>query len=225
MDELSLISFDGDGTLWDFESAMAQALDDSAIFLTAAGLADVSGAWLREVRNEVAARPEHRLSSMEDIRIAAFEEALARRGSADADLLGDVYARYMQVRFARIELYPDVVDVLTGLRALGYRLALITNGNTYPDRIGLDGVFDAVVMAGDCGVAKPDPKIYTLTLDRVGVSPRMAVHVGDGQANDVRAAEAAGLRAVWLNRLGVRWKLDDQPVETVTTLHELSMIR
>ena len=224
MDKLGLISFDGDGTLWDFESAMSQALDDSAIFLTAAGLADVSGAWLRDVRNEVAARPEHRLSPMEDIRLAAFEEALTRRGSSDADLLGDVYARYMQVRFARIEVYPDVVDVLTGLRALGYRLALITNGNTYPDRIGLDGVFDAVVMAGDCGVAKPDPKIYTLTLDRVGVSPGMAVHVGDGPANDVRAAEAAGMRAVWLNRLGVRWKLDDQPIETVTTLYEFSMI-
>jgi putative hydrolase of the HAD superfamily len=54
----------------------------------------------------------------------------------------------MAVRFARITLYPDVPDALEALTRSGRRLALITNGNTYPDRVGLGDAFDVVVIAG-----------------------------------------------------------------------------
>lgn len=219
-----VVSFDGDGTLWDFEAAMAAALADTAEWLTgAAGTADaVTGEWLRAVRDEVAARPEYAGARMEDIRIAAFRESV-RRLDAPPALADRAYDRYMAVRFARIEAYPEVRGVLAGLAADGYRLALVTNGNTYPERIGMAGVFEAVVVAGEVGKAKPDPAIYRHALDLLGAAPGDCLHIGDGPENDVVAARRAGLDAAWLDRDGAGWPLADggPGVPVLTTLAEV----
>jgi putative hydrolase of the HAD superfamily len=60
--------------------------------------------------------------------------------------------------------------------------------------------FDAVVVSGDLGIAKPDPSIFEHALEQLGVDAADAVMVGDSMSKDVEGALAAGMRAVWVNR-------------------------
>lgn len=204
------ITFDGDGTLWDFETAMADALERAAAALREAGLAQaeglaVSADWLRSVRNEVAAEEAMRRRTMEEIRRASFAEAIRRcegaSGRHDSALCDKVYEDYMRDRFALMELFGEVRDALALLSGR-FRLALVTNGNTTPNRIGLDGIFDTVVLAQECGIFKPDPEIYAHTARLLQVAPSDCLHVGDHPVEDVTAAAQAGMRTVWLNRDG-----------------------
>ena len=60
------------------------------------------------------------------------------------------------------------------------------------------------VFSGDLGVSKPDPEIFLAGADLLGLPPERVVYVGDRWATDTIGALAAGLSAVWLNRLGHR---------------------
>jgi 2-haloalkanoic acid dehalogenase type II len=220
---ITAVTFDGDGTLWDFEAAMRAALEHAAATLRAAGLRreggeEVTADWLKQVRDEVAARPEMSRASMEAIRRESFHDAVGR-DAGRAELADAVYERYMDDRFALLELFPDVHDTLGRLRG-HVRLALVTNGNTHPTRVGLGELFDDVVIAFECGYQKPDPRIYDLVARRLGVAPAGCAHVGDHPTEDVEAARAAGMTGVWINRLGAAWPSSVPPPDL--EIHDLA---
>jgi putative hydrolase of the HAD superfamily len=60
--------------------------------------------------------------------------------------------------------------------------------------------FDVVVTSAELGVAKPDPRLFLVALDALGVAPAGAVHVGDDLEADVAGARAAGVRPVLIDR-------------------------
>lgn len=64
------------------------------------------------------------------------------------------------------------------------------------DRSGLLGPFKVLTFSDECGIRKPDPEIFLLTLRQVGVKPAEAVHVGDDPVLDVEGARDAGMRVV-----------------------------
>lgn len=100
--------------------------------------------------------------------------------------------------------YEEVQEVLDGLRDRGLRLAVVSNWEPdLPDvlmRAGLDGRFDVVVASAAVRAAKPDPRIFRIALDAMGISPSEAVHVGDSYEADVRGARGAGVHPVLLDR-------------------------
>ncbi|WP_328854744.1 HAD family hydrolase [Microbispora hainanensis] len=218
------LTFDGDGTLWNFESAMSLALEDAARLLRASGVGRPDGPviarWLREVRDSVARLDAYRGQSMEKIRLASFETALTHCGHADPKLARDVHGVYMRARWARLRAYDDVPGSLAALRSR-YRLALVTNGNTHPHRVGLDGLFETVVVAAECGLHKPDPEIYRFTVDRLRLDACDVLHVGDDPVEDVIAGRRAGLDTAWINRDGREWPHDEAPPVVVADLREL----
>ena len=102
-------------------------------------------------------------------------------------------------------------DALRRLRP-HYRLLVATNADDSAERdvlaalsrVGLDGLVDGVVSSRDVGARKPDAVFYRASLLRAGraglpLAPARAVMVGDSWPNDAAGAQAAGLRAVWLN--------------------------
>lgn len=104
------------------------------------------------------------------------------------------------------ELFDDVTPALRLLRDRGIRAAVVSNFDGRLTRIceGLElaQFFDAIVMSGRAGYAKPDPRIFRVALDAVGGVPAEALHVGDSEIEDVRGAESAGLRALRIVRRG-----------------------
>lgn len=100
-------------------------------------------------------------------------------------------------------LHDDALPCLEALRPA--RFALITNGErpfqqAKIDAVALGGWLDAIVASGEVGIAKPDPRIFALGCEALGVSPADAVYVGDRLRTDALGAQAAGLRGIWIDR-------------------------
>ena len=89
-------------------------------------------------------------------------------------------------------------EALDAIRALGVKVAIISNSEGMLDRLFTDlGVlrhFDLVVDSGKVGVEKPDPRIFRFALEHFGVPPERTLHLGDVFATDILGARAAGIR-------------------------------
>jgi len=96
---------------------------------------------------------------------------------------------------------------LARLRAAGFRLGVVSNSDGRAAAAlaacGLLEHFEVVIDSGEVGIEKPDPRIFALALDRMGVAPDDAIYVGDLYEVDVVGARAAGLDAVLLDPHGV----------------------
>ncbi|WP_431883283.1 HAD family hydrolase [Micromonospora gifhornensis] len=132
-------------------------------------------------------------------------------------------ARYLEHCDKAFTLFPDVLPALDTLRHAEVRLAAMSNSDrAYQHRkltaLGIRDRLEALVCCDDVdGVAKPDPRIFHAVCDRLGLAPAETVYVGDRLDSDARAAIAAGLTGVWLDRTG-----DGQAdVPTITTLDQL----
>lgn len=128
-------------------------------------------------------------------------------GVAFADF--DAFFDDLYAHFARAdvwEVFPDVRPTLAALRGRGLRLAVVSNFDgrlaTICRAVGLAAAFDTIVMSGRAGYAKPDPRIFRVALDRLGIATSAALHVGDSEREDVAGARAAGIAALWLRRDG-----------------------
>lgn len=103
----------------------------------------------------------------------------------------------------RLQPEPAVRAALEALRGRGLRLALVSNGAAKHqreklERSGLGDLFEVVVISGEVGVRKPDPAIFQLALERLGVAAGEALSVGDDPERDVEAARQAGLTVAWV---------------------------
>ena len=96
------------------------------------------------------------------------------------------------------QVHPDVFPTLTALREKGYRLGILTNGSAYNqsrkmDHTGLRAYVDLVVLAGEEGIQKPDPRVFRMAAARLGVPCECCVFVGDNPDNDLMGAKSAGM--------------------------------
>jgi epoxide hydrolase-like predicted phosphatase len=105
----------------------------------------------------------------------------------------------------------SMIDAVSAARAAGVRTGLITNswGTGIYERAPLR-IFDATVISGDVGLHKPQPEIYELGAERIGVEPAACVFVDDLREN-VAGAEAVGMSAI----------LHRNPAETIRELERL----
>jgi putative hydrolase of the HAD superfamily len=152
----------------------------------------------------------------------AWRLALAEQRVADEALAEELGERFAAERRARHEVFPDAKAALPELSA-DYVLGVVTNGASCLQReklraSGMGSYFAVVVVSGDLGTAKPDPAVFQHALAELAV--RRAVMVGDSVEKDVQGALAAGLGAVWLNRL-TRSRPDGLLVPEVSNLREL----
>jgi epoxide hydrolase-like predicted phosphatase len=98
--------------------------------------------------------------------------------------------------FAHFEHQPQMSALIRRAREKGIRTALLSNswGNTYP-RETWDGMFDDIVISGEVGLRKPEPQIFRLAAERVGLEPAECVFIDDLDLN-VEAARALGMTAI-----------------------------
>ncbi|GBF87825.1 haloacid dehalogenase-like hydrolase domain-containing protein [Raphidocelis subcapitata] len=120
-------------------------------------------------------------------------------GSSDEALFEEVYSYYSEARAWR--LAPGAVAALTKLRAAGVKLAVCSNFDTRLRPVlaglGVDQLFDAIIVSAEVGAEKPSPIIFEAAVQQLGVAPPECVHVGDDRRNDVWGGRDAGVTA-WL---------------------------
>ena len=106
--------------------------------------------------------------------------------------------------------------MLTRLRERGFVTAILSNGTPGMLRdavasAGIGGLLDAVLSVDEVATYKPDPRVYRLAVDRLGVAPG-EVSFQSSNAWDAYGAAAFGMRVVWCNRRG-------QPRERLPAAH------
>jgi HAD superfamily hydrolase (TIGR01509 family) len=144
-------------------------------------------------------------------RFRAFLGAvLARAGVRAGPAYERVHAGILEAN-RRVRLWdhvpPKVPRLLTRLRSAGYRLGVVSNSDGrvkgFLEAVGLASFFDVIVDSFVVKLEKPDPRIYGVALDALGVPPHRAVHVGDYYHIDIVGAERAGMTGVLLDPLGL----------------------
>lgn len=179
----------------------------------------------QEVLTEVDAEPplpdpEARLSDF-------WRRALSR--ASQKDVTESTVAKFVatvRTTLAPIQLYSDTRRCLDHLRHEHRALGVISNSTSEArvrkilDKVGILEFFDRIVSSGTEGVEKPDPEIFLRAVRRMKVAPREALYVGNLAYTDAKAAQAAGLTGVWLNREG--FGFGEDPPE-ITSLLEVPL--
>jgi len=223
---ITTISFDADGTLWDFDKVMRHSLWHvlrELKHLDPMTAEQISIEKMIEIRNRVAVELKDRITNLEEVRLEAFKQTLIDIGRPNEDLARHLNQVYLKHRFEDIELFDDVLPALNVLREK-YTLGILSNGNSFPERCGLDEMFKFVVFSQDYGVEKPDSRLFQAAIDQAGCSKEQIIHVGDSFENDVMGARNASIKCVWLNRKRVENVINvnaDYEIEYLTELLEL----
>ncbi len=105
-----------------------------------------------------------------------------------------------------------MLQVLSQLRSNGWTIGIVSNAT--PDEVAswpeclLRDVVDDAVFSCRIGCMKPDPEIYNLACERLGISPTKTVFVGDGGFDELQSAAAVGMRPVqarWYYSREIEW--------------------
>jgi putative hydrolase of the HAD superfamily len=134
---------------------------------------------------------------------ACVRGALDRLGAeATGEAVADAVAmreRFMLERFRPID---GAVETVEGLRGRGLGVAMVSNCSPEVPELWAASpfgpLFEVTVFSSEAGVMKPDPLIYRLATDALGVDPAACVFVGDGAYGELTGAEALGMTAVMI---------------------------
>lgn len=126
----------------------------------------------------------------------------------------------------KLRLYPHAREVLDVLHRL-YPLAIVTDAQSAYVRgelhkVGLLNYFNTIVISGDHGYCKPDPRLFRIALDQLGVTSEHALYVGDNPHRDIRGARQIGMTTVLFSPSPVpAGRRECTPHYTITDLREL----
>jgi putative hydrolase of the HAD superfamily len=211
MRTIEAVLFDLDDTLHDDTHAFTSAAEEvareiaaehnvDALALKHAYIAEAEGFWHRLTPDQLRTR-------LGGLRRTMWGAALGRFGITDDAVAERSAHRYNEYRKKYFAVFPGAIDVLRTLRARGKRLGILTNGfaETHREKIALLQIgeyFDAIFIADEVGMIKPDPLLFAHACTTLGSAPARSAMVGDRYERDVRGALDAGLYAVWLNIRG-----------------------
>lgn len=238
-DQIEAILFDLDDTLVDargswragFAEAIAELHARSPALQALGSPTAIYDGWFRHYSEDA-----HRAAGFGEwqasFTIEAFERLVAEHLGPDPALAARLVASYQAATPGHLAIFPDAEPLLERLRAR-YPLGLISNGpgplqRPKIEKFSLERHFEVVLVSGEFGVRKPDPRIFANALEALGASAANAVFIGDNPTDDIAGACASGLAAIWVNRGD--WPAPDPgneaalPHAEVRELHEIPAV-
>ena len=209
--------FDAYGTLFDVHSAVGKYIERlgniseqvSNIWRTK----QLEYTWLRSLMKKHA--------DFWQVTQDALDYALAVFNIKDKQSRKDLINAYL-----RLECYPEVPDTLAKLKDSGQQIAILSNGSpamleAVVKSSGLEDLVQIILSVEMVGIFKPDPAVYQLAVDQLGVTAAEIVFMSSN-AWDAVGATAFGLRVAWINRFAQRpERLPFQPDIEIKTLDQL----
>ncbi|NVK19531.1 MAG: phosphoglycolate phosphatase [Methylocystaceae bacterium] len=185
---LTTLIFDLDGTLIDSALDLRTACNK---LLQSKGRREISLVETKKFVGNGAAKLVER----------AFRATGDPLSEADIELLTDAFLDFYDGHEAdETVTYPDVMEVLAGLKQKGYRLALCTNKPHQPTinlskDLKLADFFEVIIGGDEVLCKKPDAEMLFLALEKMGVSKNEAIMIGDSP-NDIGAAQNAAMKSI-----------------------------
>jgi putative hydrolase of the HAD superfamily len=159
---------------------------------------EVLGKAMQAVAEEDGENPLYALERGESTEVAFLE----RLSDGLEPLLGHrpQMHRFKEIYFEALDPNPQMIELMRELKAEGYRMAMLTNNvrewePLWRTMLPVDEIFETVVDSGFVGCRKPEPRIYELTLERIGMPADACLFVDDLPHN-CEGARNAGMSAV-----------------------------
>jgi 2-haloacid dehalogenase len=217
-DNIEACVFDAYGTLFDVHSAarrMSEKLGEKEAPLSALWRSkQLEYTWLRSLMGHHA--------DFRTVTGDALDYALAAHGMEGE---GSLRERLMDA-YLRLDAYPETAAALAALKRGGKTTAILSNGS--PDMLaaalkssGLAPLIDQCLSVEEVGIYKPDPRVYRLAVERLGI-PAERISFESSNPWDTVGAKLFGFNVVWINRFGLaRERLPASPDAELTSLEEL----
>jgi putative hydrolase of the HAD superfamily len=108
--------------------------------------------------------------------------------------------RFRELFIGSLEANPEMIELMRQLQAEGKRMAMLTNNvrewePLWRAMLPVDEIFETVVDSAFVGCRKPEPRIYELTVERLGLPPEACLFIDDMLVN-CEGARAMGMAAV-----------------------------
>lgn len=207
------LTFDCYGTLIQWDEGLHSAVRQILAKQTAASVdADTLIEVYDKYEHELEQTPPHR--AFRDVAGTGLELAMKELGLSYEP--GDI--EILTSGIAGMPPFPEVPDALGALKAMGFRLCIISN--TDDDIIAgnvaqLGGHIDRVISAQQAGAYKPSRKTFAFAHDAIGVGQDDIVHVCASPHLDLAAARDMGFRCIWIDRGTGRRPLPDYTPDAV----------
>lgn len=188
---------------------------------------------VRELISVEARSWEHVYTDQRSTRLVDLLSEASRVVGVDvaAAILEEAATHHLDAWTPHIRHHPEARQVLESLRGRGLRLGLLSNTHwprqfheRFLERDGLAGLIEARFYTSEMEYVKPHPSGFEAVLGALAVSdPGSAVFVGDRLHDDIRGAQNAGLRAVWIRNANVGIpSLAGRPVEPDGVIESLA---
>ncbi len=201
-ESLTTIIFDLDGTLCkykiDLEKSLLQCFEVDDTEELPFYATDYQEEFKRQFAQEIAGRIERPELSF---RKRLFWSLLEDNDDYNRTKIIKYADRFDELRKNILVLYPEVPDTLEKLKDK-FKLGMLTNGPSNLQwgkvrQLEIEHFFDTVVVSGDHGLLKPDPRIFHLTLDNLNSTNKQSLYVGNSIEHDIMGATNAGIPVIW----------------------------
>jgi putative hydrolase of the HAD superfamily len=208
IENVRAVIFDLDDTITDFMSAA------DAAFLSAfsdiaeehdVAVSDLHARYMELFEEFYTLHLEGHVN-LEEFRVYRFSRAFELVGLPVDETFLDLTVDFQYYYDHELETFPGALEVLRELDET-YPLGIITNGPTDAqwrkiNKFHLSEIFEVILVSGQLGIAKPDPRIFDVALEGLRVAPEETIMVGNSLEHDHRGAINAGIRFVWANHRG-----------------------
>lgn len=209
--------FDAYGALFDVGSGIARCRDalgnKMAPLLSVWQAKQTSYSWLRSLMDDYV--------DFWHVTGSSLDTAMASLG-----ISGDTLRSRLMELWLKLDAFPDVKEVLLGLKSAELKTAILSNGSTTMltaavRNAGLHDLLNQVISVDKAGMFKPHPSAYQVGVDQLKVPAERILFVASS-AWDAAAAAKFGFRTVWVNRTGeARENLPGSPEHEIASLREL----
>lgn len=202
-DNLQAVCFDLDLTLSYYPLSTRQVLEEAFIrsSFPAEQLGDLTA--VADRYNELWLELERSAESTDALRTQIMTALFEEHGCLDRSTILLASQAYDDIRReSGVLAYPGISAFLTDLRA-NYRLGMYTNGPSFLqwekiEALGFSQMFDAIIVAGDVDIYKPDPRAFSLLSKELDVAANETLFVGDNYEADIAGAHNAGMYTAWI---------------------------
>ena len=158
-------------------------------------------AWTKDSYKQLCAG-EVRYEGHEFDLLRVFEKMLEAEGLDVADAPALAHG-FRDASMEKLRLFPLVKEMLTGLKARGAGVYLLSNAQSCftlreLDTLGLTELFDGIVISSEVGWKKPHGEIFKIAFEKFGITEKDSYYVGNDLRDDVFGAHGAGMKTVYI---------------------------
>ena len=215
--------FDLDGTILDYSKSEAAALNAAYSSVFGENPPDNVLLSYQKINSSLWKEFEKGTIRIHELKMRRFGKLFETFNlSADPEVFSSIYLKELGKGGYLIEGSMDVLEFCSEK----FNLGAVTNGvgdvqRSRLERAGIGQFFETVVISSDVGIAKPDPGIFTIALERMDSPNRENVlMIGDSLSSDILGGINAGIDTCWINRHGEEPD-GIKPVITISNITEL----